>query len=259
MTHSTPHAYVSSSPRAHSVAVICDLGLKTQQLISRSLDLGILHEIPQLKQIDTELVWLFKQVTAAFDFVSTIAKGRTLLVGEGNLSFALSLAGMELINPRQLTATTYETTNELSEAAQENANTLRYAGARVLHGIDATKLPATFGRERFDTIVFQFPNVASREPVEGHNPNFILVRDFLISAAAQLASGGQVLISAVDSPHYRGAFQFEEAAALAGFQEPLSYPFDPAAFSGYEHIMTHEDGSALDNHDAFATWLFRME
>lgn len=110
---------------------------------------------------------------------------------------------------------------------------------------------------RFDSIVFQFPHVGSREPVEEHNPNFILVRDFLRSAAAQLAPGGQVLISAVDSPHYEGAFQFDDAAEIAGFLPPEVYPFDPSAFPGYTHTMTHEEGDALDNHDAFGTWIFK--
>jgi hypothetical protein len=43
----------------------------------------------------------------------------------------------------------------------------------------------------------------------------------------QLHQGGKVLISAVDSPHYRGAFQFEEAAYIAGLAPPEFYPFDP--------------------------------
>lgn len=100
--------------------------------------------------------------------------------------------------------------------------------------------------------------MASRELIEGRNPNFILVRDFLESAAHQLKPGGKVYISAVDSPHYYGAFQFDEAAKTAGFGPPEVYPFDPKDFPGYTHTMTHEDESALDNHDKFATWVFEL-
>lgn len=90
-------------------------------------------------------------------------------------------------------------------------------GTTVLHGVDATKLSSSFGSWLFDNIVFQFPHTGSREVLEGRNPNFILVRDFLKSAGMQLARGGQVLVAAVDSPHYQGAFQFEEAAKIGKF------------------------------------------
>ncbi len=53
-------------------------------------------------------------------------------------------------------------------------------------------------------------------------------------------------VPVVDTPHYRGAFQFDEAADIAKFQSPESYPFDPNAFPEYELTMTHQSGSALD-------------
>jgi len=193
-----------------------------------------------------------------FDFVGAITHGRTLLVGEGNLSFAISLIKTNRIIPGYITATTFETERDLPHNGQENAKLLRSLGVSVIYGIDATDLAATFGAMRFDNIVFQFPHTGSRIPVEGHNPNFILVRDFLISAAGQLLFNGKVLISAVDNPHYQGAFQFDDAAEIAGFQPPEVYPFDPAGFPGYEHTMAHQNGNALENHDTFSTWLFRL-
>jgi len=180
-----------------------------------------------------------------------------LIVGEGNLSFTLSLVGMSGITPSRLIATTFENKEELSSDAIANAEVLRRKGVTVLHGVDGSSLASVFGSWRFDTIVFQFPHAGSRDAVEGNNPNFVLVRDFLISAAVQLHRGGKVLISAVDSPHYRVAFQFDEAADIAGFAPPESYPFDPSAFSEYEHTMTHQSGSAIDHHDEFSTWVFR--
>lgn len=193
----------------------------------------------------------------AFDFVAQIANGKTLLVGEGNLSFSLSLTRDARINPSRLTTTTFEYLSELPSEAKENAKQLRSLGTSVLFNVDATKLSSALGWTKFDNIVFQFPHAGSREPVEGHNPNFILIRDFLKSAFHQLMRGGKVLISTVDSPHYRGAFQFEDAASAAGFAPPESYPFDPSRFRGYHHTMTHQEGSALENHDKFVTWVFR--
>ncbi len=101
--------------------------------------------------------------------------------------------------------------------------------------------------------------MASRESVEGRTANFILIRNFLISASRQLAKGGGAFISAVDNSYYQGTFQFEEAAEIAGFKPPEIYKFDPSEFPGYVHAMTHEEGSALENHGKFSTWVFRLE
>ncbi len=231
------------------------MGVESQRLLSRTLDLGLVDKAKQIQWIDVQLIDLLHKTS--FDFVEVVARGRTLLVGEGNLSFTRSLANSPNVITNKLVASTFEKTDDLLEETIANATVLRGMGATVLHGVDATSLSKTLGSWLFDAIVFQFPHAGSREAVGNHNPNFILVREFLQSAAAQLYSGGQVLISAVDTPHYRGAFQFEEAAVEAGFNPPEIYPFDPSAFVGYEHTMTHQTGSALDQHDAFSTWVFR--
>ncbi len=195
---------------------------------------------------------------AKFDFASQLAKGSILFIGEGNLSFCLSLAKHPRINPFKLTATTFESKNNLSELAKDNALKLKSLGTNVTHGVNASKLHTTFGHNFFDTIVFQFPHTGSREPINGHHPNFVLIRNFLKSAAHQLSSDGKVIITAVDSPHYRGAFQFEKAAKAAGFLPPKEYSFEPSAFPGYTHTMTNEDDSALESHDHFTTWVFEL-
>ncbi len=236
--------------------VIQNLGLMNQYLIHRSIDFGLLHEAKQLQFLDVHLSWLMHKATR-FNFVAEIADGKTLLVGEGNLSFVLSLAKMPKISSSQLVATTFETKSNLSQEAATNAKKLQSLGVTVLHGVNATKLATALGSWKFDNIVFQFPHVGSREPVEGRNPNFILVRDFLKSAVRQLQTGGKVLISGVDSPHYHGAFQFDEAAEAAGLKTPVSYPFEPSEFPGYEHTMTNEDENAIDHHRKFRTWVFR--
>lgn len=248
--------YLNTTPKNALISVIHNLGAMNQTLIYRGLNLGLFREIKQLNRIDSHLVWLLHKANN-FDFVSAIASGKTLLVGEGNLSFALSLAKNAQMATSRLIATTFEARADLSDEAIANAATLRALGVTVLHSVNATSLRTSLGSWLFDSIVFQFPHVGSREPVEGHNPNFILVRDFLVSAAAQLHPNGQVLITAVDTPHYRGAFQFEEAADIAGFLTPESYLFDPDAFPEYEHTMTHQSGSALDEHNTFRTWVFR--
>lgn len=192
-------------------------------------------------------------------FLSQIREGNTLFVGEGNLSFALSIAKMPGITASNLFATTYEKVSGLSEEAQQNSEILKQSGVGVINGIDATKLDRSFPRQKFDTIVFQFPNAGSREPEHGRNPNYILIRDFLRSAAFCLAPNGKILITAVDSPHYQGAFQFEEAAEKTGYSILGSYLFDLESFPGYSHTNTNDDDSALEKHDEFKTWIFELK
>lgn len=192
-------------------------------------------------------------------FISQIQQENTLFVGEGNLSFSLSIAKTPGITTSNLVVTTYEKTLDFSEEAQQNAEILRRSGVSVINGIDATKLDRYFSRQKFDTIIFQFPNAGSRDPEYGRNPNYILIRDFLKSAASCLAPNGKILITAVDSPHYQGAFQFEEAAEKAGYNIRGSYPFDPESFPGYSHTNTNDDDSALEKHDEFKTWVFELK
>jgi 25S rRNA (uracil2634-N3)-methyltransferase len=185
--------------------------------------------------------------------------GNILLVGEGNLSFAKSLLRLPTAQVTRMTATTYETEESLSAEAQKNATMLRHCGAFVLHGIDATYLEQNFKPNEFETIVFQFPNVGSREAKHGHNPNHVMIRKFLRNATSCLTPSGKILISAVDSPHYQGTFRFDEAAEFAGYETPETFPFDPSMFPGYSHTNTNDDKSALDDHDRFATWIFKLK
>lgn len=183
----------------------------------------------------------------------------TLLVGEGNLSFAKSLLPQPAAQITHMTATTYEKEKDLSDEARQNAAPLQRCGALVMYGVDATYLEKSFRPHEFDTIIFQFPNVGSRDAKHGHNPNHVMIRKFLRSAVPYLAPAGKILISAVDSPHYQGAFQFDDAAAFAGYTTPESYPFDPSLFPGYSHTNTNDEESALDEHNRFATWVFRLK
>ncbi len=88
--------------------IIYRVGVMNQQLIHRSLNLGLVGEAKQLQRIDRHLTWLLHKSTS-FDFVAEVSQGRTLLVGEGNLSFTLSLAGMSGVVPSRLIAATLKT------------------------------------------------------------------------------------------------------------------------------------------------------
>lgn len=192
-----------------------------------------------------------------FDFVSAANDGPALLVGEGNLSFALFLALKMGSNATMLRATTYESGRNLSCIAQRNARELNKLGVGVLHGVDASRLEERFLVTRFKLVVFQFPNVASRRPLHGRNPNHVLIRRFLRSVRHVLARDGRVAITVIDSPHYDGAFSMHEAAEWSRLSSPQIYPFRMGDHPGYTHSNTQDENeSALVKQDKFQTYVF---
>lgn len=185
--------------------------------------------------------------------------GDVLLVGEGNLSFSKSLMAMPQTGVTRVTATVFETERNISDETTKNAQSILHKGGKVLYGIDATRLDKSIARQKFDTIIFQFPNVGSRKSKHGHTSNHVMIRRFLRSAAPYLDEGGKVFITAVDSPHYAGTFKLDEAATFAGYETPQCYPFDPSMFPGYSHTNTNDDKSAINDHKRFSTWVFRLK
>jgi len=149
----------------------------------------------------------------------------------------------------------YEEEDDLGDTAYDNAAKLLKLGTQVKTGVDASCLSKTIGQRRFRTIIFQFPNVASREVLYAQNPNHVLVTRFLKSSRAHLKSGGLVVISTVDSPFYEGAFKMDDAAKKTGFATPDIYTFNPKDYPAYSHQNTADEESAINEHTAFATFV----
>ncbi|WP_313526801.1 class I SAM-dependent methyltransferase [Shinella sp.] len=195
-----------------------------------------------------------------FDFKAAAKSGPTLLVGEGNFRFSVALSGLLGSATSNMTATIFQPTNEYSDITSQNARILRSRGVSTMAGVDATNLSQWFGRRRFDLIVFQFPNVGSRDARYGRNPNHILVRRFLKSAAAHLSGEGQVAITVVNSSHYDRAFDMDGAAERNDYVLPVAYPFHLSDYAGYSHVKTKVDGvGAVDESDEFITYVFRLK
>lgn len=186
----------------------------------------------------------FDKANIKYDFVKRAQLGQMLLVGEGNLSFTVSLLKLQPSISCNLTATVYEHHDNVAEFTARNASELDRSGVQIGFGVDATKLGSTFAMGKFSTIVFQFPNVASRTPKYGQNPNHILVTRFIKSAREILEPNGHIIVTTVDSPHYEGVFRIEDAATKAGCQASAS-DFDPRDYPGYQHVNTDEDASAI--------------
>ena len=195
----------------------------------------------------------------AFDFSELVHGGPVLFVGEGNLSFSHHLAKFAGLTRRNIVATVYENAESLSAAIRKIATSLRQLGARVIASADATDLAETFRKERFVGIVFQFPNVGSRTPFYGQNPNHVLATRYLKSAINFLTHDGVAIITTVDSPFYEGAFKIGKAATKAGYDLPRIFDFDPTDFPNYTHQNTANDESAIEQYDEFATWVCRRK
>ena len=155
-------------------------------------------------------------------------------------------------------ASTYEDYSELCNFGKRNVNILKTIGIKTLFNTDATKLHNIWQADIFNTIIFQFPNVGSREPIDGHNPNYILVRDFIGSALKVLKSNWSIIITSVDSNYNNNMFKFEKIAKLYSIKEPIKYVFDPTDYSEYQHMKTHEEESAIEDYKDFATWEFKL-
>jgi 25S rRNA (uracil2634-N3)-methyltransferase len=69
---------------------------------------------------------------------------------------------------------------------------------------DGTKPSDTVPQRHFRLIIYQFPNVASREAIYRQNPNHVMITRFLKSAHDHLARNDKIVISTVDSPFYKG-------------------------------------------------------
>nr|WP_227272251.1 hypothetical protein [Roseobacter sp. H9] len=65
-----------------------------------------------------------------------------------------------------------------------------------------------------------------------------------------------VVISTVDSPLYEGAFKMDDAAKKAGFAAPEIYTFTPKDYPAYSHQNTADEEAAINEHTAFAIFVF---
>ncbi|WP_375326577.1 hypothetical protein [Candidatus Tisiphia endosymbiont of Nemotelus uliginosus] len=67
-----------------------------------------------------------------------------------------------------------------------------------------------------------------------------------------------ILITIVDNDFYNGVFQFEKLSEQLNIPKPTKYKFDPRDYPEYEHTMTHQGESGIENYNKFATWEFRI-
>uniref|UniRef100_K3X4K0 C2H2-type domain-containing protein n=1 Tax=Globisporangium ultimum (strain ATCC 200006 / CBS 805.95 / DAOM BR144) TaxID=431595 RepID=K3X4K0_GLOUD len=168
---------------------------------------------------------------------------RILVVGDGDLSFSLSLA--IFLGGRNLVATCYDSKREVKDKytnAMLNADALESAGAQVHFDVDGTALENETwihnADEKFHAIVFNFPHLggATEEDVA---KNQRLLRHFFYSTRPFLhLTRGQVLVALRNTLFYN-RWKIQEQAQHSGFKMKKVEPFDGSIYSGYEPQRTH--------------------
>ena len=170
---------------------------------------------------------------------------RILVVGEGDFSFALALARCA---PRgwEITATSLHSleATETSWEGGANVEALRAMdGARVAHGVDATRLSTTFERGAFDRVCFNFPHAAGKGKI--HANRALLggyIREALLVAPrgtieVALAPGqGGTAADGARAREYGNSWQAYARGAENGALLIECAPFDDAGWRalGYE-------------------------
>ncbi|MEV4143727.1 Rossmann-like fold-containing protein [Amycolatopsis sp. NPDC049691] len=177
--------------------------------------------------------------------------GKTLLVGEGNLSFTEANLILGRILPGDVTATIYEKKEEKSEETRQRAERLQAQGVTVEFGVDATRLHEDADKKpKFDNIIWMFPHPGGRFS-ERHlvaAKGATLLRLFFSSAAQRLNPNGKVTVTlrvAKDPEWYIARFKPVEAAQAAGLRLVSGQGFSQADYPDYTHETT-EGGESPD-------------
>ena len=184
-------------------------------------------------------------------------EGRILLVGEGNLSFAQSLASQEGRSPASITATDLTPEEQADADALKRARALRQRGVTVEFGVDATKLgenvPASV--ELFDYIVWNFPHSGGPRR-EWARRNRQILQAFFASARSRITKGGRIVMTLANGMPY-SAWGIKGLAEAEGYKLVDERPFDFTEYPGYQHRQTNRELSANFPRGA-TTYVFEM-
>ncbi|KAI9499219.1 hypothetical protein BDB00DRAFT_753377 [Zychaea mexicana] len=175
---------------------------------------------------------------------------RVLLIGEGNFSFAKSIAEHYMAsNPGNIIATCYDSEQMLYEKyadeAKSNVATLKELGVTVLFEIDGTKLRKykDLRKNRYTKIIFNFPHAGAGIKDQDHNirANQKLLNEFFASAVPLLSKEGETsreMHVTIKTCKPYDLWDIRTLAKTTGKAIKTTFPFHPDIYPGYEHRRT---------------------
>lgn len=163
------------------------------------------------------------------DVNGRVRGSKTLLIGEGNFSYARSLVKNDMIDPQDLVATAYE--RDMLADAAENIAYLQSRGVSVLHGVDARQLHNMPELGQFDNIQWNFPHSGSNRI----DVNQRLLDDFFASTSPRLTPEGTVTVTLKNGKPY-SSWGIQNQAENQGFRLIEQSPFEQ--IQGYTHRQT---------------------
>lgn len=190
--------------------------------------------------------------------------GQTLLVGEGNFTFALSIAGKTqiggsllatdyMVNERQTLEKT-ATEERRNAAVQANIAKLESIGVQVIRQVDAID-PASYPSGEFDIVAFNHPLVLTKDEENktvrgGEKANIELIEGFLAAAKQKIKSGGSIII--ISSRFRLQRWKLDEMAERLQLEQAVM-KFVAKKFPGYKHekTMKGESAKTVQSRDQF--------
>lgn len=167
-----------------------------------------------------------------------VDKQSTLLVGEGDFSFARVVANWKCCE--RLVASTWDGQMELNsvfESAGENVEAVKNNYGCVHYNIDATRLP--FGPNSFSRIIWNYPHVKGKQNIKYNRE---LLAKFLLSTRNCLKPGGSVHITLCpgqsgtgvqSQPDWLFSWKLPHQCAEAGLLMTKIEPFNATDINGY--------------------------
>ncbi|XP_052177498.1 uncharacterized protein At4g26485-like [Diospyros lotus] len=178
------------------------------------------------------------------------SRHQILLVGEGNFSFAASLA-TAFGSARNMVATSLDSRDLVEEkhpSARTNLQLLEQLWCTILHQVDATAMirDPRLDSKLFDRIVFNFPhagftfNESHPFQIKLHSS---VVKGFLKNAYEMLRESGQVHIT-LKTSHPYNKWKIEDLAEDVGLNLAEKVEFSIYQYPGYRNKRGH--GSRSD-------------